>query len=150
MYRHGHTVGGKVSKLYKVWSAMRDRCRNPKNKSFRWYGAKGITVCKEWDNYDVFFNWANKNGYERGMTLDRIDGDKPYCSANCRFVTIQQQQKNKVNNIKYKGETAGDASRRLGGGARLVDKRITTFGWSLKKAFTTPPMRHRYDTAPIR
>ena len=94
------------TKLYSVWKAMRQRCNNNKNKDYKWYGEKGIKVCKEWDDFEVFYNWAINNGYEDGLTIDRIDTKGDYCPDNCRWITIQEQQNNKSNCriIEYKGE----------------------------------------------
>ena len=92
-YRHGYSK----EPLYFVWKAMRQRCNNPRQHDYRWYGAKGIRVCEEWEDYCVFREWALKNGYSPSLTIDRIDGEKDYCPSNCRFITIQEQQKNKAN-----------------------------------------------------
>ena len=32
---------------YRTWYHMKDRCYNKKDKSYKWYGAKGVKVCKE-------------------------------------------------------------------------------------------------------
>ena len=100
------------SRLYKVWIEMKNRCSNPNNYRYKRYGAKGITVCKDWkENYESFYNWAISNGYiensEKKYTIDRIDNSKGYCPENCRFLSIQEQQSNKTNNhlITYKNET---------------------------------------------
>ena len=99
------------SRLYKVWIDMRNRCNNPNNRRYKRYGLKGIKVCKEWDNYLTFYEWAILNGYKENTkkkyTVDRIDNSKGYCPENCRLLSIQEQQSNRTNNclITYKGET---------------------------------------------
>lgn len=42
--------GMKNAPEYHVWKSMNQRCSNPNDKSYRWYGAKGITVCDRWRN----------------------------------------------------------------------------------------------------
>lgn len=73
--------------LYWVWKAMRARCYNPKTRSFKDYGLRGIVVCDEWRGASrAFVAWAIKAGWQRGLQLDRENNDGPYCPSNCRFV----------------------------------------------------------------
>ena len=83
--------------LYMVWKTMRQRCYNPKQHDYKWYGAKGVTVCEAWNDYATFRKWAFENGYKAGLTIDRIDFNREYSPDNCRWITIQEQQKNKSN-----------------------------------------------------
>lgn len=72
--------------LYWVYTAMKQRCFNPKNKSYKDYGGRGITVCDEWkNNFKAFYEWANKNGYKKGLAIDRIENDEGYSPDNCRW-----------------------------------------------------------------
>lgn len=96
------------SSLYNVWKNMKDRCYRKKCKSYKNYGARGITVCDEWKNdYKKFYDWAIENGYneektEAGLnvlTIDRIDVNGNYEPRNCRFVTNSEQAKNKRKTI---------------------------------------------------
>lgn len=93
---HGHTVGGVVSPTFKTWESMRYRCRDKSNKD---YGAKGITVCDEWDS--SFENFLKDMG-ERpiGTSLDRIDNTKGYSKDNCRWATSKEQNQN-TSRSKY-------------------------------------------------
>ena len=102
------THGLKHSRLYAVWCAMKERCTNPNNKSFKHYGAKGISVCHSWaDDFQSFERWARRNGYEDGLTIDRINNGEGYFPNNCRWVTTAQQNRNYSKNrmITYNGET---------------------------------------------
>ena len=91
--KHGYSK----EPLYFVWKTMRQRCNNPNQHDYRWYGAKGVTICPEWDDYMAFREWALSHGYDGKLTIDRIDFNKGYSPDNCRFITIQEQQQNKSN-----------------------------------------------------
>ena len=75
------------TKLHNIWVAMRQRCYRPSNKSYRWYGGKGIKICTEWITSTTFIRWAKENGYEEGLSIDRIDSSKDYAPENCRWLT---------------------------------------------------------------
>lgn len=92
-----HRTHGKTrTRLYRIRLKMKERCYRQSNDNFRWYGALGITICEEWlKSYEVFEQWALSHGYDDNLTIDRIDPEKGYCPENCRWVTIQEQQKNR-------------------------------------------------------
>lgn len=102
-YKHG----GKHTRLYRVWESMRKRCRNPNDKSFKNYGARGIRVAPEWEDFDQFFQWSVKHGYADELTIDRINNDGDYSPSNCRWVGYKQQNNNQRNTIRilYNGTT---------------------------------------------
>lgn len=75
---------------------MRRRCNNPNTHGYKYYGGRGIKVCEVWNNsFTSFFEWAINNGYADNLTIDRINVDGNYEPTNCRWITIQEQQKNK-------------------------------------------------------
>lgn len=90
-----HKHGGKKQKerLYTIWNNMKNRCRNPNDHSYEWYGGKGICVCNEWKKYEFFRDWALENGYEENLTIDRIDSEKDYSPKNCRWITASENSK---------------------------------------------------------
>lgn len=86
--------GMKGTRIYDTWLGMKARCNNPKSKDYKYYGGKGIAVCKEWrDDFIVFYNWAMSNGYKEGLTLDRINHDGNYEPANCQWITRSENAK---------------------------------------------------------
>lgn len=106
-FNHSRAIHGEYkSKLHNVWGGMIQRCTNPKQQYYHLYGGRGIKVCDEWRSYVVFRDWMISNGYKDGLTLDRIDPNGDYCPNNCRLVTMQEQQLNRRNNVRfvYKGE----------------------------------------------
>lgn len=79
-------------RLNQIWRGMKQRCYNPKSQGYRWYGARGITICDEWrEDYQAFKSWALENGYADDLTIDRIDSDGNYEPSNCRWATYKQQ-----------------------------------------------------------
>lgn len=98
----------KKQALYGVWCGMNSRCYCKTNHYYGVYGGKGIKVCHEWrSDYEAFKRWAEDNGYEHGLTIDRIDNRKGYSPENCRWVTTAQQNRNysRNHNITYNGKT---------------------------------------------
>jgi hypothetical protein len=96
---HGQAkrINGKVvvSRLYRAWQNMLSRCENPKVKCFKYYGAKGRTVCSSWHKASTFITWAQTHGYRDDLTIDRIDNDGNYEPGNCRWVTFIQNIHNR-------------------------------------------------------
>lgn len=89
------THGGSHTRLYHIWSNMRQRCHNSNSPAFNNYGGRGITVCPEWlHNFEAFQAWALSHGYRDDLTIDRIDNDNGYNPDNCRWATYSTQRKN--------------------------------------------------------
>lgn len=90
--KHGYTK----TRLYRIYYKMKERCFREKNDNYKYYGGLGVTICKEWLNdFATFASWAMANGYKENLTIDRINPEGNYEPSNCRWITIQEQQKNK-------------------------------------------------------
>ena len=90
------THGGRNTRLYHIWRGMKERCLLTTNKDYHNWGGRGITVCDEWvEDFGAFRDWATKNGYAENLTIDRINNDGNYEPSNCRWITIQEQAKNR-------------------------------------------------------
>ena len=102
--------GGSHSKLYAVWGSMKQRILNPNNKRYKDYGGRGITICPEWtdkeNGFIKFRDWALNNGYKENLVIDRENPDGNYEPSNCRFLTIEESNRNKTNTITM--ETANE------------------------------------------
>lgn len=103
--KHGDSVREKRSNLYTLWAAMVDRATNKNRKDSIYYSMKGVSICEEWKEYEVFKRWALENGYVEGLSIDRKDNSKGYCPDNCRWIELRDQNKNKTNNriLEYNG-----------------------------------------------
>jgi len=124
---------------YSSWKSMKRRCYTVSNKSYKNYGARGITVCDRWR--DSFQNFFDDMGYRPNkMSIERIDNDKGYSKENCKWATYAEQNRNRRGNrkITHNGVTmiATDWSLKLGGADNLVSKRLFR-GWSEERSVTT-------------
>lgn len=139
------THGLSTHKMYAVWHNMMNRCYEKTDKSFRWYGAIGIKVCKRWGKMENFFA-DMQDGFKEGLTLERKNSKKDYCKTNCRWATTSEQARNKKNNIfiEINGvkKVVTDWSKELGGEGKLVGARLLS-GWSPERAATTPAKKKR-------
>lgn len=102
------THGYSHTKLGRVFDGMKQRCNNPNNKNYEKYGGRGIRICTEWLNDPkIFFDWAIKNGYKEGLSIDRINVNGNYEPDNCRWTDSETQCLNqrirKDNKTGYKG-----------------------------------------------
>jgi hypothetical protein len=92
------THGMRRTRLYNIWTQMNQRCVNQNLEHYDNYGGRGISVCDEWKKFEVFAEWAKKNGYKDGLTIDRMDVNGNYEPDNCKWSTDVEQQRNKRNN----------------------------------------------------
>ena len=87
--------GDSYKRIYRIWVGMKGRCYNKNYVIYFKYGGRGIVMCDDWkNNYISFRDWSYKNGYNNELTIDRIDNNKGYYPANCRWRTYQEQNTN--------------------------------------------------------
>ena len=128
-------------RIYTAWNNMRQRCYNKSRRDYPWYGARGITVCPEWHNFQTFYSWAICNGYGEGLTLDRIDTNGPYSPGNCRWATRKTQANNR-RTTRY--VTMGGRTQSVTAWAEELAMDPSTLwrrldnGWPVERALTEP------------
>lgn len=156
---HLATEGGYIKqtkwnnhRIQSIFNGMKSRCYCEDDKSYRWYGKKGIRICDEWlDNPLLFEKWSLQNGYEDNLTIDRIDESKDYSPSNCKWITLEQNSKYKSTTslIKVNEEehTGRDWSKILGIGTNVVNTYIRNYGLEntieFIKKFMNEPKRNR-------
>ena len=96
--------------LYPTWKDMLQRCENPRSSSYRWYGARGISVCERWHDPAVFIADIERLLGPRpaGMTLDRADNDGDYEPGNVRWADAVTQTRNRRLVLGSLGEAVTD------------------------------------------
>lgn len=101
------THGMSESRIYRIWIDMKRRCNDTRNRAFCRYGAKGIKVCKEWnDDFIAFYKWSMQNGYNNSLSIDRINNDMGYSPTNCRWTDriVQSTNRSVTKFIDIDGE----------------------------------------------
>jgi len=87
------THGYSYNKLWKVWAEVIRRC-DPQKGHYN-YGLRGILVSDEWKEFEPFQEWALKNGYKEGLTIERVNVNGNYCKENCTWIPQCEQAKNR-------------------------------------------------------
>lgn len=144
--QHGHLKNDIVSKTYNSWLSMIQRCTNPNKKAYKYYGGRGIKVCKRWKN--SFENFLEDMGEPptQEHSIDRIDNNKGYNKSNCRWATKKQQMRNTRRNHfeTHDGKTLclSEWAEELNINYSTLSSRIFILGWPIEKALTTPVKSH--------
>lgn len=130
---------------------MRRRCRDPKRPQYHRYGARGITVCEEWDrSFPEFLAYVSKlPGYGgRGMTLDRRDGNGNYEPGNVQWACRTEQMRNQCRNIRVEIDgsvftSLTAACERYGVPFTVAHQRLYALKWTIQKTLSTPLRKDR-------
>jgi hypothetical protein len=138
--KHGHSYirNGKPSRAYHTWASMIKRCTNSKNKDFRWYGGRGITVCDKWrQSFATFL--ADMGEPPTGTSIDRFpDKNGNYEPGNCRWATkIEQANNTRTNRVIIfagKKQSMAQWARELGISYGALSYRLNH--WSTSRAMS--------------
>jgi len=143
---HGMTQHGEWHPVYRAWFNMLQRCENPNNKRYKDYGGRGIAVCDEWHSAERFIGWALASGWEKGLSIDRIDNNGNYEPDNCRWVTRKVQSRNKRSNhlVAFNGRTQcltnwAEETKIL---RSTLYTRINILHWPIERALTESARGH--------
>jgi hypothetical protein len=147
---HGHTPVGtdgkqRMSKEYKAWSHMIQRCYNQNDERYPAYGGRGITVCDRW-RHDFSLFYADVGAApspSHSLDRRRVNGD--YEPSNCRWATPQQQAENRQDTVRlrfrYRMQPLTRLARRFGIPVEVLRVRVARLGWSVERALTTSVRR---------
>ena len=127
-------------KLYNIWNKMILRCTRPNQKSYPNYGGRGIQVCKDWQDFAVFYNDMVLS-YKLGLTIERINVNGNYEPSNCTWIKSEDQAKNRRTTVWYDGKCLKDVCKERDINYRTVLQRRKS-GWSLKEAVNKPVRHH--------
>jgi len=126
--------------VYHVWQAMLQRCENPNAQSYANYGARGISVCPAWHNFEAFF--ADMGNRPTGYSLERENNDGNYEPENCRWATTVEQANNNRRNriivINGQSRTFAQWAKYAGLKWYTLRQRLDVCGWDIERALTEP------------
>ncbi len=131
--------GARNTPTHRSWISMRNRCNNPNNPGYEYYGGRGITVCERWSSYTNFLEDMGER--PKGTSLDRRDNNKGYEPGNCRWASRVVQENNKSTNriltVDGQSMTVAEWARHLGVNKASLKNRLH-LGWSDERAVKEP------------
>lgn len=140
--KHGQSTTRSITPEYMVWNAMKARCLNPKNKRFKEYGGRGITVCESWLKFENFF--ADMGMRPSGKhSIERKNNNLGYSPDNCIWADADTQHRNRSDNrfITFNGKTKilTDWANELG--INKTTLRLRLKSWPIERALTESSRR---------
>ncbi|MGA5670096.1 hypothetical protein ACPCTG_32020 [Streptomyces pseudogriseolus] len=146
----GHNATHRMTgtRMHRIWHNMLNRVTNPKAKGYKHYGGRGITVCERWRKFENFYA-DMASTYRDGLSIDRIDSNGNYEPSNCRWVTMDEQARNKRSNVllTFHGHTLvmSQWARKLGIPYSRLAYRVSK-GWPHERALTESVAPERIAT----
>ena len=129
------------TRIYSIYIKMKERCNNVNSKSYKDYGARGISVCEEWENNFIkFYEWAINNGYNDNLTIERINVNGNYEPNNCKWISKKEQNYNKRDSIIYDGKCLSQLCKERSIPYGTVYRRIKVGKMSIQEALEKPIM----------
>lgn len=138
------THGQSRDPIYNIWTAMKQRCLNPRHPQWHRYGGRGISICKRWvESVEAFA--ADMGPRPPGGTLERENNDRGYEPGNCIWAPRSAQSNNISTNRII---TIGGVSRsvrqweqHMGCARGTISSRLNVLGWSERDAVLVPAVR---------
>lgn len=138
--QHGQSQHGPYAREYAIWKGMRARCNNPNTISYQYYGAKGIRVCRRWNDFTKFLADMGPRPTAK-HSIERKKSKKHYTPKNCVWATAAEQGLNTSRNRRLtannKTQTLSCWSRELGVLSDTIAARLSR-GWTVERALFTP------------
>lgn len=131
--RINESVRGKHEALRAIWKSMKSRCCNQNNPEYHRYGGRGITICDNWlKTSKKFTEWGLNNGYEIGLSIDRIDTNGNYEPNNCQFITRSENVLKEKKTMTIAGVTLryAELSEIIGFKSGYLNNRISRVGFT--------------------
>ena len=101
-HKHRVETNWENPRIASIFAGMKQRCYNPKNKAYNFYGGKGVKICREWlNNPKLFEDWALTHGYQDNLSIDRIDSNGDYCPENCQWLTLEENMAKDRQQVFY-------------------------------------------------
>lgn len=127
--------------LYRIWTGIKTRCFNERDKAFPKYGGRGIGMHAPWvTSFSEFQAYIEKLGPRpsRMHSLDRRENDEGYAPGNLRWATKREQACNTRSNVRieFRGEsrTLSEWSAMIGISGTALRNRLKR--WPLEEALT--------------
>lgn len=132
------THGLSKSSEYKTWVGMKERCYNENNSRYSDWGGRGIKICDKWvDSFENFLSYMGQRP-TRLHSIERIDVNGDYEPSNCKWATVEEQNNNKRNKLKFyfngKSLTIKELASINGLNPRILYQRLKTYKMPIEKA----------------
>lgn len=144
------THGATGTTEWHIWSGIRRRCLDPKDKAFDRYGGRGITVCPEWAaSFEAFLRDMGARPSKR-HTIERRNNNEGYGKANCYWATWEQQNRNRRTVLvdPASGRPLIEIAQERGLNWPIVRERISKRGWTIDRAMAEPKRPYSGGTKP--
>jgi hypothetical protein len=131
-----------------IWLGIKKRCFRKRDKAYRNYGGRGITMCERWkSSFKAFFEDMGPRPSEQ-HSIERTNNDGNYEPGNCIWATDFEQNRNRRDNVmlEFRGERmcSADWARRYGMSKGTLRARLES-GLSVEEALTIPVRQWRKD-----
>lgn len=137
---HPRTIDPDKAVEYRLWKRMISRCHNVKDADYPRWGARGISVCAQWQVFSNFYRDMGQRPKGR-YSIGRKDNDGNYCPTNCRWETDKQQSRNRRTSryITFNNRTCTLAEwADITGLSIWCIRTRLRLGWSIADALTKP------------